>query len=139
MTTNWESLVDGAKDTLEELHRRGYVLGICTRRPDNPEQQLKEWGIHHLLSTSHYTAVPGYAKPSPYTLLKAADDIKINPRLCAYVGNYVDADVGASLSAEMLPILVVWSDPKEKDLAPESVVIIDRINELLDLFQGPPS
>ncbi|MCK5389347.1 MAG: HAD family hydrolase [Candidatus Thorarchaeota archaeon] len=139
MATNWESLVEDAKETLEELHQRGYILGVCTRRHDNPEKLLKEWRIDHLLSTVHYSGVPGYAKPSPFTLLKAAEDIGINPRLCAYVGNYVDADVGASLSAEMLPILTVWSDPNEKELAPETAIVIDKINELLDLFGGPPN
>ena len=138
MASNWESLVEGAKETLEELYRRGYILGICTRRPDNPEILLKEWNIHHLQSTIHYTAVPGYAKPSPFTLLKAAEDIGINPHLCAYVGNYVDADVGASQSAEMLPVLTVWSDPKEKELAPDGIIIIDKITELIDIFEGPP-
>lgn len=139
MATNWESLVEGAKETLEELHRRGYILGICTRRHDDPEELLKRWEIHHLLSTVHYTAVPGYAKPSPFTLLKAAEDIKINPRLCAYVGNYVDADVDASLSAEMLPVLTIWSDQKEKNLAPDGIIVINEIKELLDLFEGPPN
>ncbi|MCK4565851.1 MAG: HAD family hydrolase [Candidatus Thorarchaeota archaeon] len=139
MATNWESLVEGAKETLEELHRRGYILGICTRRHDDPEKLLKEWGIDHLLSTVHYSGVPGYAKPSPFTLLKAAEDIGINPRSCAYVGNYVDADVGASVSAEMLPILTVWSDPKEKELAPDGTIVIDKIKELLNLFEGSPN
>jgi len=139
MATNWEFPVDDTKETLEELHRRGYVLGICTRRHDNPEKLLKEWGIDHLMSTVHYSGVPGYAKPSPFTLLKAAEDIGINPRLCAYVGNYVDADVGASVSAEMLPILTIWSDPKEKELSPEGIIVIDKIKELLDLFEGPPN
>jgi len=139
MATNWESLVEGAKETLEELHRRGYVLGICTRRHDNPEKLLKEWGIDHLMSTVHYSGVPGYAKPSPFTLLKAAEDIRINPRLCAYVGNYVDADVAASTSAEMLPVLTIWSDSKEKELAPEGIIIIDKITELLEIFEGPPN
>ena len=135
----WESLVEGAKETLEELKNRGYILGVCTRRPDNPEKLLKTWRIHHLLSTIHYTAVLGYAKPSPFTLLKAADEIGINPRLCAYVGNYVDADVGASQSAEMLPVLTVWSDHNEKELAPDGIIIIDKITELLDIFEGPPN
>ena len=139
MATNWESLVEDAKETLEELHRRGYILGICTRRHDDPSKLLKEWGIDHLLSTVHYSGVPGYAKPSPFTLLKAAEDIGINPRSCAYVGNYVDADVGASMSAEMLPILTVWSDSKEKELAPDGTIIIDKIKELLNLFEGPPN
>jgi phosphoglycolate phosphatase-like HAD superfamily hydrolase len=135
--TDWESLVDGGRETLEELHHRGYTLGICTRRADDPVQLLKEWDIHHLLSTIHYTQVPGYAKPSPFTLLKAAEDVGINPRLCAYVGNYVDADIGASVSAEMLPILTVWSDPEEKNLAPEGTIVIDSLTELLDIFKGP--
>ncbi len=139
MATNWESLVGGAKETLEELHRRGYILGVCTRRHDNPEKLLKEWGIDHLLSTVQYSGVPGYAKPNPFTLLKAAEDIGINPRSCAYVGNYVDADVGASLSAEMLPILTVWSDSKEKELAPETAIVIGKIKELLNLFEEPPN
>ena len=137
LTTKWESLVEDAKQTLEELKNRGYILGICTRRFDNPEQILKDWGIHHLFSTIHYTATLGYAKPSPYTLLKAADEIGINPRLCAYVGNLVDADIAASLSAEMLPVLTVWSDPEEKKLAPKGTVIINNIIELLDLFKSP--
>ena len=139
MATNWESLVEGAKETLEELHRRGYILGVCTRRHDNPENLLEVWGIDHLFSTVHYSGVPGYAKPSPFTLLEAARDVGINPRLCAYVGNYVDADVGASSSAEMLPILTVWSDSKEKELAPDGTIVIDKIKELLDMFEGPPN
>ncbi|TFG27397.1 HAD family hydrolase [Candidatus Thorarchaeota archaeon] len=139
LNTYWESLVEGAKETFEELKNRGYILGVCTRRFDDPEKLLREWGIEHLLSTVHYSAVVGYAKPSPFTLLKAAEDIKINPRLCAYVGNLVNADVEASLRAEMLPVLTVWSDEKERDIAPEGIVVIDRITELLDIFPGPPS
>jgi len=139
LATDWESLTEGAKETLEELKRRGYILGICTRRGDNPEQLLKDWGIHPLISTIQYSFVPGYAKPSPFTLLKAADEIGVNPRLCAFVGNLVDADIDAAIRAEMVPILTIWDDHKEKELAPEGTIIIDKITELLDLFEGPPN
>jgi phosphoglycolate phosphatase-like HAD superfamily hydrolase len=139
LETRWESLVEGAKETLEELKKRGYILGICTRRFDNPEQLLKDWEILHLFSTVQYTAVHGYAKPSPFTLLKAADDIGVNPRLCAYVGNLVDADVEASIRAEMLPVLTVWADSEEKEQAPEGTMVIESLGELLDHFKGPPT
>ncbi len=135
--TSWESLVDGAKQTLEVLRKRGYVLGICTRRHDDPEKLLKEWKIHHLFSTIHFTGVPGYAKPSPFTLLKAMEDIKINPRLCAYVGNYVNVDVAAAKKAEMVPILTTWANPEERELADADTLIVDKIDELLNLFPGP--
>ena len=63
--------------------------------------------------------------------------MNINPRLCAYVGNQVNTDVQASIRAEMLPILTVWYDSKEKDLAPDDVIVIDKVIELLDIFMGP--
>ncbi len=139
MTNTWESLVEDAKATLETLKERGYILGICTRRHYDPEKILKDWEIHHLFSTIHWTGVPGYAKPSPYTLLKAAEDIKINPRLCAFVGNYVDADVAAAKRAEMVPILVTWANPEERKIVDDETVTIDKIIELLELFSGPPN
>ncbi|MHA1938653.1 MAG: hypothetical protein ACW97O_10635, partial [Candidatus Thorarchaeota archaeon] len=55
--------------------------------------------------------------------LQAADDIGVNPKLCAYVGNLVDADVVASKRAQMLPILLAWANPDQADLAPEGTLI----------------
>jgi phosphoglycolate phosphatase-like HAD superfamily hydrolase len=136
--SNWESLVDDAKNVLEELHRRGYKLGMCTRRHDNPEQLLERWGIRNLFTSVHWTAVPGYAKPSPYTLIQAAFETGINPRLCAYIGNTVDADVQAALNADMLPILTTWANAEERFLATEQTLVIDSLSELLELFSDPP-
>jgi phosphoglycolate phosphatase-like HAD superfamily hydrolase len=136
--SNWESLVSDAKSVLEELHERGYILGLCTRRHDNPEKLLESWGIRNLFSTLNWTAVPGYAKPSPYTLIQAAYEMRINPRLCAYVGNTVDADVEASLSAEMLPILTTWANPQQGILATYETVVIESLSELLEMFLGAP-
>jgi phosphoglycolate phosphatase-like HAD superfamily hydrolase len=134
--SDWESLVDDAKEVLEELDRRNYILGVCTRRHDDPESLLKRWKIRKLFSTVQWTAVAGYAKPSPYTLIQAAYETGINPRLCAYVGNTVDADVKASMSAEMLPILTTWANPLERKLASENTIVVDSLSDLLDLFAG---
>ncbi len=134
--SSWEFLVDNAKGVLEELHRRGYVLGLCTRRHDDPQALLERWSIRNLFSSVQWTAVPGYAKPSPYTLIQAAFETGINPRLCAYVGNTVDADVEAAINAEMLPILTTWADPQESLLAPDKAIVIDTLSELLEMFSG---
>ena len=137
--SNWESLIDDAKEVLEELRRRDYVLGLCTRRHDDPQALLERWSIRDLFASIQWTAVPGYAKPSPYTLIQAAFETSINPRLCAYVGNTVDADVGAAINAEMLPILTTWANPQEAILAPDKTIVIDSLNELLEMFSGPIS
>ncbi len=129
-----EVLHEEASDTLEELHSRGYQIGICTRRTDSPRHLLKDWRIAHLISTVHWSGVVGYAKPSPYTLLAAAGDLGLNPRHCVFVGNYVDADVDAALRAEMIPVLLTWANPEEKQRAPPEAIILGTPAEVLHLL-----
>lgn len=130
----WESLKPDVKSTFFELIRRGYQLGICTRRPDDPTNLLRDWEILEFLSTVQWTSVPGYAKPHPYTLILAADEIGVNPIRCAFVGNSVDADVVAAQRAGMLPILTTWADSEEAKKAPEGTRIIGEISDLLHAF-----
>lgn len=143
METRWKKLVNSpdfevlaedSKHTVSELHARGYTLGVCTRRYDNPADLLSHWGIDHMLSTVQYTGVPGYAKPSPYTLLKAAEDIELNPRLCMYVGNYVNVDVQAALRAEMIPVLLTWANPEEAEKVPPETIVLNSPRGLLDIL-----
>ncbi|MFW9799670.1 MAG: HAD family hydrolase [Candidatus Thorarchaeota archaeon] len=128
-------LLDECKETLEELQRRGYKLAIASNRFGDPRPFLKRDSILSLLDSVEYTAVPGYKKPSPFMLLKVADDLRINPRRCVYVGNYVRYDVEAAIRAEMKPILITWCNPEEKDSAPPDMLIIDHIREMLNLLE----
>ena len=132
----WESLRSDAKSTLKELHKRGYQLGICTRRPDNPTDLLRKWEILDILSTVQWSSVPGYSKPSPYTLILAADELGVNPLRCAFVGNSAEADIGAAQRAGILPVLTTWADPEQAEEAPEGTWIITEVSDLLDLFEG---
>lgn len=134
----FENLTDEAKQTLRTLHRRGYLLGIASRREYIPQDRLAEWEIDEIITTLQISNVAGYAKPSPYTLLKCAEDLGVNPRSLAFVGNYVSVDVQAAIRAEMVPILTTWASLEEAQLAPDNCIVIGRIEELLDLFPGPP-
>jgi len=131
---DYETFTDDAITILKELHARGYILGLVTRRHNNPVAALKKAGLFDLFSTVRWTGVRGYAKPNPYSLIMAADDVGVNPRLCAYVGNWVD--VGAATRADMVPILVTWADPKEAEKAPKDTIVIGSLLELLDMFRG---
>ena len=128
-------LLDRCKETLETLLERGYKLGVASNRFGNPRPFLEEDSILSLFDSIEYTNVPGYKKPSPYMLLKVADDLGVNPRRCVYVGNYVKYDVEAAIRAEMIPILITWCNPEEKENAPPDTVIIDHISELLNLLK----
>ncbi len=130
----WESLRQDAKDTLQELQNRGYLLGVCTRRPDDPHELLRKWEILDFMSTVQWSSVPGYSKPSPYTLIMAADELGVNPLRCAFVGNSVEADVEAAKRAGMVPILTTWADREDAKIAPQGTHIIGEVSEILELF-----
>ncbi|NHJ13834.1 MAG: HAD family hydrolase [Candidatus Thorarchaeota archaeon] len=135
--SDWEYLTPESRDTLVEMNRRGYVLGICTRRTHNPRPLLERENIDALFATVRWTGVVGYSKPSPFTLLQAADEIGINPRRIAFVGNYVNADIEAAMRAEMLPVLLTWANPGEAKKAPNGTLVMGSPLELLDVFMGP--
>lgn len=136
--SNWESLRPNAISTLSELRNRGYQLGICTRRQDDPTELLRKWEILDFISTVQWSSVPGYSKPYPYTLILAADEIGVNPLRCAFVGNRVDADILAAKRAGMIPVLTTWADPEEAKKAPEDTHIVGELWELVDLFKEAP-
>jgi HAD superfamily hydrolase (TIGR01549 family) len=129
-----EILNEIAKSTMFELYNRGYHIGICTRRSYDPTERLKRWGLFEILSTLQWTSVPGYAKPHPFTLILAANEIGVNPQRCAYVGDSVEVDILAAQRASMIPILTTWARTEQAEKASEDIHVINEISELLDLF-----
>jgi len=128
-------LLEGSKETIHQLHARGYTLAIASNRLGDPSPYLEKDGILDYFKAIEYTAVPGYRKPSPYMLHRVADEIGINPMRCVYVGNYVHYDVEAAIRADMKPVLVTKCNPEEAEKAPEEAIVIEEIKELLDLFK----
>ncbi len=132
----WESLHSEAEQVLSQLRSRGYTLGLCTRRYDDPAQLLEIFGIRHLFSVVTYSGVPGYAKPSPYTLFRAAEELQTNPRLCAYVGNDARVDTEAARRAGMHSVLLLWADPNGDRAVPSDVTVLGSLGDLLRFFPG---
>lgn len=127
-------LIDGCKEGLERMSSNGYKLGIASNRFGDPSTHLETDEIAQYFGAIEYSAVPGYAKPSPYMLLEVASSLGVNPMRCAYVGNIVEYDVVSANRAGMVPILLTWIDSEQRDLAPEGTVIIDHICELEEML-----
>jgi phosphoglycolate phosphatase-like HAD superfamily hydrolase len=134
---DFEFFPDDSVKAVRELHQRGYRLGVCTRRHDNPQGLILRNSLQDIFTVVEWSGVPGYAKPSAYTLLKASEALGVNPRLCAFVGNYVGRDIKAALRAEMLPVLLTWATPWEGKKAPEGAIVLESPLDLLDVFVGP--
>ena len=136
-TTEFETFTEAAIETVKELHLRGFKLGICTRRYHNPQQLLQHTGMIEYFSTVQYSGVIGYANPNPYTVIKAAEQLGVNPLHCAFVGNLVDVDIEAAIRCEMVPVLLTWGNPEEASKAPDGVIVLESPLELLDILIEP--
>jgi HAD superfamily hydrolase (TIGR01549 family) len=131
----WQSaLIPECKEVLEELHSRGYKLGLASNRWEDPSGILKRDSIFDLFAAIEHSMVPGYKKPSPYMLLKIARQFGINPLRCTFIGDFIELDVEAAQKAQMLPILINWKRPDEVKNAPQGLLVINHIKALLDLF-----
>ncbi|MCJ7817652.1 MAG: HAD family hydrolase, partial [Candidatus Thorarchaeota archaeon] len=111
-----------------------FALGIASNRYGDPKQTLLDDSIYDLFGSVEFTGVPGYTKPSPYMLLRVAEEMGVNPRKCAYVGNIVEYDCVAAERAEMIPILLTWVDPHEVDKITTDVIVISHIADLLEIL-----
>ncbi len=133
----FERFNENALRTIRTLHERGYTMGICTRRHHDPNSLLINTGVRDLFDSVQWSGVIGYEKPSPYTLVNAAREIGVNPRRCAFVGNYVNADIEAAIRCEMLPVLLTWANPREGPKAPEGTLVFETPSEILQVFESP--
>ncbi len=133
---NRRKIYDGVIETLHRITESGRTIAIASNRFEDPSSFLDKDGILSLFAAIEYSNVPGYRKPSPYMLLCIAHRLGVNPRLCAYVGNTVKEDVEAARRAEMLPILIRWTETEEEPLEhiPDNTVVISDIREILNIL-----
>ena len=94
--------LEPCREVLENLHEKGYKLGIASNRRNHPTPFLESANILDLFDAIEYSCVPGYRKPSPYMLLQVASQLNVNPRKCVYVGDKVEHDIGAARRASHL-------------------------------------
>lgn len=81
-------LYDGVKETLEELHAKGYILGIATsRRKDTLHIFLRQFGIWDLFSAIATVEDVARPKPAPDTVLYDLDLLGRKPEETLVIGD----------------------------------------------------
>ncbi len=90
-----------AKDTIIELDRRGYVLGIIANTIT--ETEIPDWmesdGVTKYFKTVILSSKVGFRKPDPEIYWMAAREIGVEPAKCAYVGDNPVRDVEGTRAA----------------------------------------
>jgi HAD superfamily hydrolase (TIGR01549 family) len=135
-------VVDGGREVLAELQRRGYILGIISNLIGTRE--IPEW-----LEAEEYapyfksvvlSSVFGKRKPDPSIYLEAARLAGVEPAHCVYVGDNPKRDVVGTRQAGFGGIILMMSKQElaEEPIAPENQPdqIIHQFRQLLEIF--PP-
>jgi putative hydrolase of the HAD superfamily len=131
-----------AKDTIIELDKRGYKLGIIANTIT--ETEIPDWmetdGVTQYFKTVILSSKVGIRKPNPEIYWMAARDIGVEPARCAYVGDNPVRDVDGTLAAGYGMMILfeepatLAKEPPTGDHKPD--FSIKETRELLDIF--PP-
>lgn len=132
---------EGVKETLQELKRRGYKLGIIANTVT--ETEIPDWmcrdGVADCFQTVILSSKVRLRKPDPAIYLLAARCIDSVPENCAYVGDNPVRDVEGAVDAGY-GSMILFEDAGTADREGKTPTVqpdyrIKAIPELLDLFQ----
>jgi putative hydrolase of the HAD superfamily len=133
-------VVDGGREVVEELQKRGYVLGIISNLIGTRE--IPEWleaeNFAPYFKSVVLPSVLGIRKPDPAIYLEAARLAGVDPSRCAYVGDNLKRDVTGARAAGFRMVVILISPEKlaEATITDENHpdVIVHEFKKLLDIF-----
>ncbi|MHB8089128.1 MAG: hypothetical protein CVU93_00890 [Firmicutes bacterium HGW-Firmicutes-18] len=134
-------VAEGGAETIIELFKRGYVLGIISNVIT--EREIPEWleedGLAKYFKSVMLSSVFGIRKPDAAIYLEAANRAEVTPEECVYVGDNFARDVEGTRNAGF-GMIIIMPDKKDKEmeLTPEQTpdMVIERLTDLLSIF--PP-
>jgi HAD superfamily hydrolase (TIGR01549 family) len=137
-------VVDQGKQVVEELHRRGYTLGIISNLIGTRE--IPEWlevdGFAPYFKSVVLSSVFGKRKPDPAIYWEAVRQAGVDPRRSAYVGDNLKRDVTGTRAAGfgMVVIMISSQELAEAEITDENRpdLIIHQFVDLLQYFPECP-
>ena len=128
------------KETIIELHRRGYILGLIANTIT--ETEIPDWmesdGVTDYFKAVVLSSKVALRKPNPEIYWEAARRVGVEPSKCAYVGDNPVRDVEGTQAAGY-GMMILFSEPATLAKEPPNIEVkpdhtICEMKELLDLF-----
>ena len=138
-------VVDHGREVVEELHRRGYILGIISNLIGTREipDWIKAEGFTPYFKSVVLSSVFGKRKPDPAIYLEATRIVGVEPSRCVYVGDNLKRDVTGTRAAGFGMIIIMISPEEfaEAEIMDENRpdMIIHEFKELLNIFPDTKS
>ena len=130
------------KETILELDRRGYILGIIANTIT--ETEIPDWmesdGLTEYFKAVVLSSKVALRKPNPEIYWEAARRVGVEPSKCAYVGDNPVRDVEGTQAASY-GMMILFSEPATLAKEPPNIEVkpdhtIYEMSDLLDIF--PP-
>jgi putative hydrolase of the HAD superfamily len=115
---------------LDELERRGIIIGVVSNFEPWLREILEHQGILHRLAAVAISGELRVAKPDPAIFRHALDEAAVEPAHTIYVGDSPEADVAGARAAGLRPVLIDRFDRHPVADAPR----ITTLPELLSLL-----
>jgi REG-2-like HAD superfamily hydrolase len=110
----WGNVRERTAETLDELRRRGYRLGVISNADGRAEQALDAVGLRPHFELVVDSGLVGIDKPDPRIFRLAAERMGVQPHEAVYVGDIYEIDVQGARAAGMQAILIdplwKWED-----------------------------
>jgi REG-2-like HAD superfamily hydrolase len=102
----WCAVRERTAETLEELRRRGYRLGVISNADGRVEALLEETGLLPHFEFVIDSATVGVEKPDPRIFRLGLERMGAEPHEAVYVGDIYEIDIVGARAAGMRAILV---------------------------------
>src|SRR5512135_3414264 len=113
-------VVENGREVVEELRRRGYILGIISNLIGTRE--IPDWlqaeGFAPYFKCVVLSSIYGIRKPDPAIYVEAARRAGVEPHNCAYVGDNLKRDVTGTRTAGFGMVVILISP---EQLAQENI------------------
>jgi HAD superfamily hydrolase (TIGR01549 family) len=140
-TKGIRTVVPGGAETVQELCRRGYTLGIISDLVGKHE--VDEWldhdGLRPYFKTVQQSSVSYIRKPNPAIYYYALDEVGIPAEQSCFVGDNLNRDIVGAKACRFGMTVTVHYDPSKplkltEENRPDAKVFDFR--QLLDIFPG---
>jgi putative hydrolase of the HAD superfamily len=123
--------VPGARETIEELRRRGLRTGLITVCSEDVPQLWPETAFHGLFDAEVFSCSVGLRKPDPRIYRLALDELGVEPGEAIFVGDGANDELGG---AERVGMTAVMLERPGEEQAEWDGRRVRALPELLDLL-----
>ena len=113
-------------ELLTKLHRRSYRMGVVTsKRRIHAIRELTSKQLNTVFEVIVAQEDTALHKPHPEPLLVAADNMKVDPVDCIYIGDQ-PTDIEAAYGAGMRSIAALWGEGRLEKLSSSRPTMVAR-------------